>query len=196
MDNCTLVNKLLRWHEPLAWPARGNSGCLEFVCKKLLLYVSGISEQIVAKTLPIFFIENIEFGVILIFVTLDVVIQIFYRFVLFTMDRESLQGWAPHWSGGSLVVTRSRWGHNARVRCGPQIIYICEVISAQLSDVALTISESQNRWELSDHGDNMASVELAAETCSDPVTAAHCHMSQHYVWSPDPGDSGQMEAAR
>ena len=45
-----------------------------------------------AKTLPIFFIENIEFGVILIFVTLDVVIQIFYRFVLFTMDRESLQG--------------------------------------------------------------------------------------------------------
>ena len=48
----------------------------------------------------------------------------------------------------------------------------------------------------------MASVEHAAETCSDPVTAAHCHMSQHYVWSPDPGDtgsveiSGQMEAAR
>ena len=49
MDNCTLVNKLLRWHEPLAGPARGNSGCLEFVCKKLLLYVSGISEQIEAK---------------------------------------------------------------------------------------------------------------------------------------------------
>ena len=35
--------------------------------------------------------ENIEFGVILIFVTLDVVIQIFYRFVLLTLVRESLQ---------------------------------------------------------------------------------------------------------
>ena len=49
MDNCTLVNKLLRWHEPLPWPARGNSGCLEFVCKKLFLYVSGIREQIEAR---------------------------------------------------------------------------------------------------------------------------------------------------
>ena len=57
----------------------------------MLLYVSGIREQIEAKTLPIFFIENIEFGVILIFVTLDVVIQIFYRFVLALVSRESLQ---------------------------------------------------------------------------------------------------------
>ena len=144
MDNCTLVNKQL-WHEPLAWPGTWQLRPRlfgKFVCKKLLLYVSGISEQIVAKTLPIFFIENIEFGVILIFVTLDVVIQIFYRFVLFTMDRESLQGWAPHWSGGSLVVTRSRWGHNTRVRCGPQIIYICEVISAQLSSSPARMSLS------------------------------------------------------
>ena len=45
------------------------------------------------ENLPIFFIENIEFGVILIFVTLDVVIQIFYRFVLALVStgRESLQ---------------------------------------------------------------------------------------------------------
>ena len=35
--------------------------------------------------------ENIEFGVILIFVTLDVVIQIFYLCVLLTLVRESLQ---------------------------------------------------------------------------------------------------------
>ena len=66
----------------------------------------------------------------------------------------------------------------------------------------MSLSESEIRWELSDHGDNTASLEHAADPCSDPVTAAHCHMSQHYVWSPDPGDtgsveiSGQMEAAR
>ena len=36
------------------------------------------------------------------------------------------------------VVTRGRWGHNTRVRCGPQIIYICAVISAQLSSSPLT----------------------------------------------------------
>ena len=96
MDNCTLVHKQTALTRAPG-PARGNTdpGCLEFVCKKLLLYVSGISEQIEAKTLPIFFIENIEFGVILIFVTLDVVIQIFYRFALSIVSivlRESLQG--------------------------------------------------------------------------------------------------------
>ena len=42
------------------------------------------------ENLPIFFIENIEFGVILIFVTLDVVIQIFYRFVLALVSREGI----------------------------------------------------------------------------------------------------------
>ena len=59
------------------------------------------------ENLPIFFIENIEFGVILIFVTLDVVIQIFYRFVLALVSREGIPtGLSPdhrrcHWSPGA-----------------------------------------------------------------------------------------------
>ena len=124
MDNCTLVNKLLGWHEPVAlagtWQLR--PGYLEFVCKKLLLYVSGIREQIEAKTLPIFFIENIEFGVILIFVTLDVVIQIFYRFVLALDSRESLQSWALT-IGGDTGDTgdQEQVGAQCRVRCGHRL---------------------------------------------------------------------------
>ena len=94
------------------------------------------------------------------------------------------------------VVTRGRWGHNTRVRCGPQIIYICAVISAQLSSSSayMSLSLKFSPWELRDQ-DNVdkATLERAAETCivtRDCSIMCSCHnimcgqMSQVTITAP------------
>ena len=94
------------------------------------------------------------------------------------------------------VVTRGRWGHNTRVRCGPQIIYICAVISAQLSSspayVSPSLSDSLHEnsvTRIMSIINTKASLERAAEwCCSDPWLQHYVSMSQHHVWSDDPGD--------
>ena len=179
MDNCTLVNKQL-WHEPLAWPGTWQPRLFgKFVCKKLLLYVSGIREQIEARKSADIFHRKYW---VWCYPNLCNIRRC-YPNILSVCPVHYGQGIPTGLSSSlvraSLVVTRSRWGHNTRVRCGPQIIYICEVISAQLfprSDVALT----QICWEPRDQ-DNTASLEL--QRLQWPLTAAWWALSQHNVWS-------------
>ena len=89
MDNCNTC-KQIALTRATGLTARGDTGpaITDLSAKNCYCMFLAFQNKLRQKTLPIFFIENIEFGVILISETLDVVIQIFYRFVRY---RESLQ---------------------------------------------------------------------------------------------------------
>ena len=161
MDNCTLVNKLF-WHESEPWHVDTLAVWNLFVKNCYCMFLAFWNKLRQKLSLPIFFID----GKYWVWCYPNLCnIRRCYPNILSVCPAHPGQG-IPTELSSSLtrechivsVVTRGRWGHNAGVRCGPQIIYICAIISAQLSSSSayMSLSLKFSPWELRDQ-DNVDS---------------------------------------